>query len=99
MCPCSVCCCYAVRSSVGTPTTCSDTEQVCASAPEAETGGYCGNTVPVKVTPVVRVSTKASAVSGADSVASHSALYKLSGLLPASFKKLISRVTFESMYL
>ena len=71
------------------PTTCSDTEQVCASAPEAEIGGYCGNTLPVKVTPVVSVSTKASTVSGALSVASHNALYKLPGLvLPASFKKL-----------
>ena len=77
------------------PTTCRDTEQVCASEPEAETPGYCGNTVPVKDTPVVNVKTKASVVSGADSVASHSALYKLSGLLTESFKKLISIVTFE----
>ncbi len=81
------------------PTTCRDTEQVCASAPEAETPGYCGNTLPVKVTPVFNVKTNASTVSGADSVASHNALYKLSGDVPASFKKLISRVTFESMYL
>ena len=57
--------CYAVKSSVGIPTTCKETEQVCASAPVAEIPGYCGNTVPVNVTPVVKVNTKASVVSDA----------------------------------
>ena len=94
-----VCGYYAVRSSVGIPTTCNDTEQVCTSPPEAVTLGYCGNTKPVNVTPVLNVIINAIVVSGADSVPSHNTLYKLFGVAPTSFKNSMSSVTFESMYL